>query len=81
MNEIQHRSMFIMKAFRDSKPSTLQNAQLLDYHRKTHMLYAANIKREPVNKKFVNYIVSLHNKFVKEMLKRGMNHNTPLEKI
>lgn len=62
-------------------PSSLKDRTLLDYHKKTHMLYAGNIKRRPVNKKFLNSIVDLHNKFVAEMLKRGMKHNTPLKKV
>jgi hypothetical protein len=62
-------------------PTSLTDKQLLDYHKKTHMLYAGNIKRKPVNKPFVNSIVDLHNKFVKEMKKRGMKHKTPLTKI
>lgn len=62
-------------------PSSLKDKQLLDYHKKTHMLYAGNIKRKPVNKVFVNSIVDLHNKFVNEMENRGMKHKTPLKKV
>lgn len=62
-------------------PSILGSPTLIDYHRKTHMLYKGNIIRKPVNRKFVNSIVNLHNKFVKEMLKRRIKHNTPLTKI
>ena len=62
-------------------PSSLKSKTLLDYHKKTHMLYAGNIKRKPVNKEFVNSIVDLHDKFVAEMLKRGMKHTSPLKKI
>lgn len=66
---------------RDRDPSSLTNKQLLDYHKKTHMLYEGNKKRNPINKKIVNSFVDLHNIFVQEILKRGMNHNTPLYKI
>jgi len=66
---------------KDVKPSALNPKQLLDYHRKTHMLYESGIRKKPTNKLFINSMVDLHNLFVKEMLKRGMKHNTPLEKI
>ena len=66
---------------KDVKPASLVNNLLLDYHRKTHMLYAIAVKRTPPNKTYTNSIVTLHNKFVKEMLKRKMKHNTPLKKI
>lgn len=62
-------------------PSSLTDKQLLDYHKKTHMLYAGNVKRNPVNKSFVNSIVELHDKFVEDMQRRKMNHKTPLKKI
>ena len=71
----------IVLSMKGKVPSSLTPNQLLDFHRKTHMLYEGNIKRKPVNKSFVNSIVDLHNKFVKEMQRRGMNHNTPLKKI
>ena len=66
---------------KDVEPSSLANNLLLDYHRKTHMLYTAATKKYPPNKTFANSMVSLHNKFVREMLKRGMKHNTPLKRI
>jgi len=66
---------------KDRNPTSLKDKQLLDLHKKTHMLYAGNVKRKPVNKKFVNSIVDLHDKFVKEMLKRGIKHMSPLKKI
>lgn len=75
------QSLKLLYAFKDIKPSTLKDQTLLDYHRKTHMLYEANIKRRPITKTFINQIVDLHNKFVKEMLKRKMKHNTPLKKV
>lgn len=74
-------SLKILKSFMDAKPSKLSDKVLLDYHKKTHMLYAGNVNRNPPNKNFINSIVDLHDKFVKEMLRRKMNHNTPLQKI
>jgi hypothetical protein len=71
----------IVKAFKDANPSKLNNKLLLEYHRKTHMLYSGNIHRTPPNKSFINFIVDLHDKFVKEMIERGYNHNSPLKKI
>lgn len=70
-----------LKVLKNSKPKDLENKKLNDYHLKTHMLYAGNIKRRPLNKEFINSIVSLHDEFVKEMLKRGMKHNSPLKKV
>jgi hypothetical protein len=81
MDLILKRSMALFKSFRDAKPSKLENQTLLDYHRKTHMLYAGNVKRDPPNKQFINSIVSFHDRLVKEMLKRNMKHTTPLKKI
>lgn len=66
---------------KDRDPKDLNNKTLNDYHMKTHMLYAGNIKHRPLNKKFINSVVSLHNKLVKEMLNRGMNHSSPLNKV
>ena len=66
---------------KEVRPSKVSNQQLLDIHRKTHMLYAGGIKRRPPNKLFINSIVDLHDSFVKEMLRRKMKHTTPLKKI
>jgi hypothetical protein len=73
-----HDTLLKMK---DKVPSSLDTRLLLDYHRKTHMIYAGAIKRHPPNKSFINSIVNLHDKFAKEIIKRGMKHNTPLNKI
>lgn len=71
----------ITMSMRGTVPASLKDKQLLDYHKKAHMLYEGNISRKPLNKPFVNSMVDLHDKFVSEMLKRGMKHNTPLQKI
>jgi len=71
----------VYRSLKDTNPTKLQSKLLLEYHRKTHMLYAGAIKRRPLNKKFINATVELHDRFVKEMLKRGMKHNSPLKKI
>lgn len=70
-----------LNVLKNSNPEDLPNKKLGDYHLKTHMLYAGNIKKRPMNKKFINSIVTLHDEFVKEMLKRGMKHNSPLNKV
>jgi hypothetical protein len=62
-------------------PALLNDKLLLDYHKKTHMVYAGVVLRRPANKPFVNSTVALHDKFVEEMLNRGMKHNTPLNKV
>lgn len=74
-------SLKLLKSFKDTNPMELKNKTLLDYHRKTHMIYADNIKRRPTKKTFINAIVKLHNKFVKEMEKRNVKHTSPLNKI
>ena len=74
-------SLKLLTTLKDVKPSKLKNKTLIDYHMKTHMLYSGNIKRRPINKTFINTIVTLHDNFVKEMLKRKMKHNTPLNKV
>lgn len=77
--ELQIKDAFLK--MKDQNPSSLNSKRLLDYHRKTHMMYAGALRYNPPNKQFVNSIVDLHNNFVKEILKRGMKHNTPLKKI
>jgi len=69
------------KMMKDKNPTLLNDKLLVEYHKKTHMLYAGAIARRPVNKPFVNSTVSLHDKFAEELLNRGMKHNTPLNKI
>ena len=69
------------KSMQGKNPALLNDKLLLDYHKKTHMLYAGAVTRKPANKPFVNSMVALHDKFVTEMLDRGMKHNTPLKKI
>jgi len=75
------RSVDLFTSIRGRSPADLENKTLNDYHRKTHMLYAGNMKRNPPNKQFINSLASYHDSLVKEMLKRGMKHNTPLKKI
>jgi hypothetical protein len=71
----------VTKSMKSKIPSSLKTPILLDYHRKTHMLYKGNITRKPPNKDFINSIVNLHNNLVEEMLKRRIKHNTPLSKV
>ncbi len=69
------------KSMRDKNPALLNDKLLVDYHRKTHMIYAGAIIRKPLNKPSINVVVDLHDKFVEEMLNRGIKHNTPLNKV
>lgn len=80
-NHFLRQSKFVMKSMRDARLSDLRNNLLLDYHRKCHMLYGGNIKNKPLNKTFINSIVDLHDRIVKEMVRRKMKHNTPLKKL
>jgi len=75
------RSLVEATSMKDANLSEKTNKQLLDYHRKCHMLYGGNMKNRPINKTFINSIVDLHDKIVKEMTNRKMSHNTPLRKI
>ena len=65
----------------DLNPSGLGDKTLLDYHRKTHMLYNSSIGRRPINRKVIAKIVYRHDNYVKEMIKRGMNHNSPMKRL
>ena len=79
LTEVQQiRTLQILK---NKEPSSLTPKLLLDHHRKTHMIHAGATKRNPPNKELINSIVNLHDKFVNELLKRGMKHNTPLKKV
>lgn len=74
-------SLGTYRAIKDKDPAVLPPKLLVEYHRKSQMLYGGAIKRNPPNTKLINSIVDVHDKFVTEMLKRGMKHNTPLKKI
>lgn len=76
-----HKFLAQLKDLTKTKVKNLPTKQLLDFHRKCHMLYSGNIKRKPINKEFINSIVSLHDMIVKEMRKRKLNHTTPLRKL
>ena len=79
----QHNRLFeigtdhILYKLKGHTPNSLKkitDKQLLDLHRKCHMLYKAHKK----NKKFIEEIIEIHNIIVKEMLRRKMKHITPL---
>ena len=57
----------------------LTNPQLVELHRKCHMLHGAWTKKGNVKKEAFEFIVKVHDELVKEMLRRKMNNNTPLE--
>ena len=77
----EQKNLTIYKKMQDKNPALLNDKLLLDYHKKTHMLYAGAVARRPVNKPFVNSTVTLHDKLVEEMLNRGMKHTTPLNRV
>lgn len=74
-------SIKLFKTFDDVNPSELKNQTLNDYHRKIHVLYAFNIKRRPLIKQLINKIINIHNHFAKEIIKRNLDHNSPIEKM
>jgi len=69
------------RLMKSQNPTLLTDTQLLDYHEKTHALYEGNINRKKINKKLTDFIFDLHNTSVQEMLKRQIDHQTPLNKI
>lgn len=78
MDQFLIRSINVLKTFLDKRATSFNNTQLVDLHRKTHMLYAGNSKRSNPNKKFLDLLVKKHDEIVKEMLKREKRHNSPL---
>lgn len=75
------RTLAKMKDYNSSNIKTLKDKNLLDYHRKTHMLYNANLVRKPANKQYINELVDMHDFFVEEMERRGMKHTSPMKKL
>lgn len=74
-------SLKILQEYKDADPTSFNPKLLKDYHMDFHRLYASTIKRRPINRTFINTIVNLHDKFVNEMLRRNINHSSPLNKI
>jgi len=70
-----------LKLLKKNPPRLLHDKLILDYHRKTHMLYKNAIKHKPLNRVFINQIVELHDEFVKEMLTRDIEHKNPIQRI
>jgi len=58
---------------------SLTNPQLIELHRKCHMLYGAWTKKGNVKREAFEFLFNVHEKIVEEMLRRKINHNTPLE--
>lgn len=73
-------SLGTYRAMKDKDPASLPSKLLVEYHRKTHVLYEGAIKRNPPNIQFINSISDIHKNVVTEILKRKMKHNTPLKK-
>lgn len=78
MDKFLLRSINILKTFLDKSVRGFTDQQLLDLHRKTHMMYAGNSKRERPNKKFLGLLVKKHNEMAKELKRRGKQHFSPL---
>lgn len=56
----------------------LNKTMLLNFHRQLHKLYNGAIKHKPFNKGFINEVSIVHNEYVKVLLKRGMEHTSPI---
>lgn len=78
MDKFLIKSVNLLKTFLDKSVSSFTNQQLVDLHRKTHMLYAGNSKRQNPNQKFLSIVVKKHNEMVKELKRRKMKHFSPL---
>lgn len=79
----QHNKLFeiginqILYKLKGHTPNSLKkltDRQILDLHKKCHMLYGAH----KGNKEFIKEVIIIHDMIVKEMLRRKMKHNTPL---
>jgi len=79
MTEQYHLTKY--RKIKGKDPALLNDRILIDYHKTLHIIYAGSAASKPNSKSLVNSIVDLHTKFVNEMLKRGIKHNTPLKKI
>lgn len=71
----------ILKLLKKNPPRLLHDKLILDYHRKTHILYKGAIKHKPLNRIFITQICELHSEFVKELTNRKMEHQTPMQRI
>jgi len=78
----QHNKLFeigvkqILYKLKDHTQNSLKkqtDKQILDLHRKCHMLYKSH-----KNKEFLKEVIVMHDMIVKEMLRRKMKHNSPL---
>ena len=61
--------------------SSIDKDILFEYHRKCHKVYKKAMSFKQPNTKFVNQVVMTHERLMKELLKRGVRHDTYLEKI
>jgi len=71
----------IIKNLKVNAPSILNDQKLVNTHTKIHSLYSKAIKFNPPNKKFINNVVSIHNRYVEEMIKRKMKHTSPIKNL
>lgn len=55
----------------------ISNKELLNMHRRTHMLYFSNIKNSDLSKT----LIEKHNMLANEMKSRGFSHNSPLQTV
>jgi len=68
----------IIRNLKNQNPESikkLNTKQLLDYHRKCHMLYELHEN----NLQFRREIIRIHDMIVKEMERRNLKHKTPLK--
>lgn len=75
----EFETMSALRKLKDYTPASVRKMdkrRLLDYHRKTHMIYNSALSRNPRNEIFLNQIKDLHDMYAMEILRRGMNHTS-----
>lgn len=77
----ENNTFKILRLLKNRQSKSLNDKLLVEYHRKCHMLYAEASERLPINKVFINQVVEMHDQYVKEMIRRGMKHNSPLQRV
>lgn len=65
----------------DATSEPLEDETLIENHKKIHKLYMNSIKKRPLHRKLINIIVEYHDNYANEIIKRNMNHITPLRKL
>lgn len=71
----------IVKELKNIDFSSVDKSNLFDYHQRCHKTYKKAMSYKPPNIKFVNQIIETHTRIAKEMSKRGVKHDTYIERL